>query len=201
MSSVKVKICGLRRTEDIDFVNEFKPDFAGFIYVPGRIRNVEPASGKKLKELLDPKIKAVGVFYNEDREKIAEYYDRGLFDMIQLHGQEKPDDVSWLKENTGTEVIKAVSVKNREDIEYWENSDADYLLLDNGNGGTGKTFDWSLIDDIKKPYFLAGGLNEGNISDALKLAPYGVDISGGVEKDGFKDRELIKNIIEIVRRQ
>ena len=197
----KIKICGLRRTEDIDYVNEFKPDYAGFIYVPGRTRNVEPELGKMLRAELDPHIKAVGVFINEDREKIASYFDKGLFDIIQLHGQEPEEDVKWLRYRTGAQVIKAVSVKTSDDIRKWEESEADYLLLDNGNGGTGRTFDWKHICQMTKPYFMAGGINADNLSEALGYKPYGVDISGGVEKEGYKDRELIKKVIEIVRRQ
>lgn len=197
----RIKICGLRRTEDVDYVNEFKPDYAGFIYVPGRTRNVEPELGKLLKARLDPHIKAVGVFLNEEREKIASIYDDGLFDIIQLHGQESKEDVKWLRDRTGAQVIKAVSVKTSDDIRRWEESEADYLLLDNGNGGTGKSFDWKLICHMTKPYFIAGGINADNLSEALGYKPYGVDISGGVEKDGFKNRELIKKVIEIVRRQ
>ena len=195
----KIKICGLRRSEDIEVVNRFKPDYVGFVMAPGR-RQISREQAAQLKNLLSADITAVGVFVNEDRRLIAELLERGIIDIAQLHGAEPEEDVSWIKKQTGRPVIKAVSVKSREDVLRWRGSSADYLLLDNGAGGTGRTFDWNAIGDYNKPYFLAGGLNEDNMEEALKLNPYCVDISGGVETDGCKDAVKIKKIIEMVRR-
>lgn len=195
----KIKICGLKRIEDIEAANLYKPDYVGFVMAPGR-RQVTEQQASHLKKSLCKDIKAVGVFVNEKRDYIAGLLEGGIIDIAQLHGEETEEDVVWLKEHTGKPVIKAVSVKSAEDIRRWRDSSADYLLLDNGAGGTGKTFDWNVIGDFNKQYFLAGGLNGSNIADALKLNPYCVDISGGVETDGYKDADKIKQVIDIVRR-
>lgn len=195
----KIKICGLKRIEDIEAANLYKPDYVGFVMAPGR-RQVTEQQASQLKKSLCKDIQAVGVFVNEKRDYIAGLLEGGIIDIAQLHGEETEEDVVWLKEHTGKPVIKAVSVKSAEDIRRWRDSSADYLLLDNGAGGTGKTFDWNVIGDFNKQYFLAGGLNGANIEDALKLNPYCVDISGGVETDGYKDAYKIKQVIDIVRR-
>ncbi len=211
----KIKICGLRRPEDVDAVNRYMPDYAGFVLVPGRTRGISHERAAELRKRLSGDIQAVGVFVNEDREKIAALLDGGIIAAAQLHGQETEEDVAWLKERSGSPVIKAVSVKAAEDIRRWRQSAADFLLLDNGAGGTGRAFDWGFLSEITdaedtasdlrgkkyaKPFFLAGGINRGNLEAALSLRPYGVDISGGVESGGFKDPELIEEVINIVRR-
>ncbi|MDE7404721.1 MAG: phosphoribosylanthranilate isomerase, partial [Lachnospiraceae bacterium] len=92
-------------------------------------------------------------------------------------------------------------IKTREDIEKALAYPCDYLLLDNGLG-TGETFDWSLIQDIHRPFFLAGGLTPQNVKDAISLThPYGVDTSSGVETDGCKDYAKIKAFINAVRKE
>ena len=193
-----IKICGLMRREDVEAVNMFKPDYAGFVLAPSG-RRIDFKTALSFRELLSGDIKSVGVFVNEDRDVVAEYIKEGIIDIIQLHGNEPEEEVLWYKENFGCPVIKAVSVKSPLDIMGCRNSLCDYLLLDNGSGGTGKAFDWSHIGGLKRPYFLAGGLNENNIHEALKLKPFGVDISGGVETDGRKDPEKIRQIIKMIR--
>lgn len=200
----KIKICGLKTFEDIDAVNSYMPDYVGFVLVPGRTRDISHEQAAALKKRLSKDILAVGVFVNERRDVIAELLERGVIDMAQLHGQETEEDVRWLKERTGKPVIKAVSVKNADDVERWRHSAADFLLADNGAGGSGQTFDWSLIFDITSdglpPFFLAGGININNLEAALALKPYAVDISGGVETDGRKNPTLIRDVINKVRR-
>lgn len=196
-----IKICGLRRLEDILTVNEFKPDFVGFIFAENRKRTITVEVARELKTKLLPQIKAVGVFVNQTAEYVAEIANSGIIDLIQLHGQEEETVIKKLKSLTVKPVIKAISVTNAEDISKWENSEADFLLLDNGIGGTGEKFDWSLIREVGKPFFLAGGIDATNILEALAKKPDIIDISGGVETEGFKDRDKIKEIIEIVRKE
>lgn len=200
----KIKICGLRRLEDVDAVNKFMPDYAGFVLVPGRTRQITHKQAAALKKQLSKDILAVGVFVNERRDVIARLLDCGVIEMAQLHGQETEEDVRWIKERTGKPVIKAVSVKSADDVKRWRRSAADFILADNGAGGSGRTFDWGVISDVLQdgapPVFLAGGININNLDAALALKPYAVDISGGVETDGAKNPELIREAINKVRR-
>lgn len=197
---VKIKICGLMRAEDIEAVNKYRPDYVGFVLAPSK-RRVSAQDVRRMSAKLEPSIQRVGVFVDEDREMLAKIAENGIIDIIQLHGHESEEDIVWLKARTKAAVIKAVSVRTGEDIEANRHSVADYLLLDNGAGGTGSTFDWSTLENIKRPFFLAGGLNASNIEEALKYNPYCVDVSSGVETAGRKDAAKIQKIIDIVRRK
>ena len=122
--------------------------------------------------------------------------------MIQLHGGEDEAFIREIRKRTGLPVIKAVPVENARSAERWQSSAADFLLLDRSVGGSGKTFDWRLIQDIemKKPFFLAGGVTAENVTEAIKrLKPYAVDVSSGVETNGYKDRTKICEVIRRVR--
>lgn len=196
----KIKICGLMRAEDIEAVNKYRPDYVGFVLAPSK-RRVSAQDVRRMSAKLEPSIQRVGVFVDEDREMLAKIAENGIIDIIQLHGHEPEEDIVWLKARTKAAVIKAVSVRTGEDIEAYRHSVADYLLLDNGAGGTGSTFDWSTLENIKRPFFLAGGLNASNIEEALKYNPYCVDVSSGVETAGRKDAAKIQEIIDIVRRK
>lgn len=202
---MKIKLCGIRRLEDIEYVNEFKPDYVGFILSEGFRRSVGLGTFCELKSYLDKNIKTVGVFVNEPLECILKYYAEEL-DVIQLHGDETVEYLQNLKNKVKCNVWRAVRVKSAEDIISADNMGADLLLLDSFSvkeyGGTGKTADWSIINsvNIKTPFFLAGGLNKNNLCEAVSMVkPYGIDISGGIETDGFKDREKIKNIMKLIR--
>lgn len=195
----KVKICGLKRLEDIILVNELMPDYIGFVFTKSK-RQVDYNLACSLKRDLNREIQAVGVFVNEEIEEIVRISK--ILDVIQLHGQESEEYIENLKKVTKKTIIKAISVNSTEDILKNEKTNADYLLLDNGKGGTGQTFDWSTLDnlvDFKKPYFLAGGLNPDNVQKALIYKPFAFDVSGGVESDGLKDFEKVKNFIDLVR--
>lgn len=194
-----VKICGLRRKEDIEAVNKYVPDYIGFVFAPSK-RQVTEEKASELKKFLKPGIKTVGVFVNQDIDMITDFCRKGIIDIPQLHGNETEADINYIKKACDVPVIKAVSVQSTEDILRWRHSLCDILLLDNGAGGTGESFDWNLIEDINKPFFIAGGINEKNVLKALAKKPYGIDVSGGVETDGFKDPAKIKNIIETIRR-
>lgn len=189
----KIKICGLRRQEDVNYVNTLKPDFAGFILTDGFRRSIDKATAKMLKSKLDGSIKAVGVFVDDDIDRINGFVSEGIIDIVQLHGAESPDYC----EKINAPVIKFFNPENFKNAEKYN---VDYHLFDSGTG-TGNTFDWGKIPRSKKPFFLAGGLDCENISDALKLVkPFAADISSGVETDGVKDYNKMKKIMEIIRR-
>jgi len=199
----KIKICGLTRVCDIEAVNEVQPDYIGFVFADSR-RRITPEAAFGLRELLNEKIQSVGVFVDENIELIEDICSKGIIDVIQLHGHENASYIERLQAETGKPVIKAVQVRSRENIRAVEALPCKYLLLDaysdKSAGGTGETFDWNVIDEIKKPFFLAGGLNSGNILPAIRtVEPFGVDISSGVEVDGFKDRDKIVEIIKLIK--
>ena len=197
----KIKICGLKSEDDISYVNELRPDYIGFVFLQGRARYVSPERAARLKSLLNPAIQSVGVFVNEPLENVAALLQNGTIQAAQLHGQENADYAQRLKYLCDKPIIKAFIIKTREDIEKALAYPCDYLLLDNGLG-TGETFDWSLIQDIRRPFFLAGGLTPQNVNDAISLThPYGVDTSSGVETDGCKDYAKIKAFINAVRKE
>ena len=198
----KIKICGLRRPEDIAYVNEAKPDFAGFIIdVPKSRRNVPREKVRELTALLSPEILPVGVFVNAPMETILSLVTDGTLKAVQLHGQESQSYLEELKKQVAVPLIRAFSIRSPEDLTEAEKSPADFVLLDNGAGGTGETFDWSLLSSFDRPFFLAGGLRLENIPEAVsRFHPYALDLSSGVETDGYKDKEKIIAAVAAVRR-
>jgi len=197
----KIKICGLRRIEDIEAVNHALPDYIGFVFAPSK-RRVGFKTAAMLKEKLDTGIKAVGVFVNEDISAISEIVQNGIIDLIQLHGDEDDVYIERLKKACACPVIKAVGVGGTPPV---LSKTADYLLFDKASdqrGGTGETFDWRILANYRGvPYFLAGGLASENVREALgQLLPFCVDVSSGVETDGFKDPEKINEFVQLVRR-
>jgi len=196
----KIKICGLRRIEDVKYVNEARPDYVGFVFWPKSKRNVSFEEAKSLRDALDPSIKAVGVFVNRDIEDIVYLTENGIIQGVQLHGSETVEDIEEIRRRCpeGTWILKAFEVKDESDMERAEKSPADMILVDAGKGA-GVTFDWSVLSSLKRDYILAGGLGVGNVSDAVKsLNPFGVDVSSGVETDGFKDKIKIKEFCKAV---
>ncbi len=200
---MKIKICGLTRLQDVVIANHLKLDYVGFVFAKSR-RQVSPEGAKMLKEMLHPAILAVGVFVNHPVDEVIQLVEAGTIDVVQLHGGEEETVVQAIKSRCPhTPVIKAISVSAAEDVLAWQSSQADFLLLDNGAGGTGQTFDWgvlSQLEGLQKPYFLAGGLNPDNVAQAVGYAPYGVDVSGGVERQGSKDSDKMYQFVENVRR-
>lgn len=185
---VKVKFCGLKRPCDIAWANELHPDYAGFVFA-GTKRRVSDETAAALRRELDPSIPAVGVFVDDELPHMESLVKKGVIQLIQLHGQEEDALVQQLQTELGVPVIKAFSIANQDDIKRALESRADYILLDQGKGGTGKAFDWSLLKEIDRPYFLAGGLTPQNAAQAAKLRPYALDVSSGIETDGVKDRD------------
>lgn len=204
-----VKICGLTQECDIDYVNKYKPDYIGFIfsYNQNRFRRQVPVKqAEKLKEKLNSQIKAVGVFVNEPIEFIVDICNNNTVDVVQLHGEENEAYIINLKKLINKPIIKAIRVQSTEQVIKAENLSCDYLLFDtykkDSYGGTGEKFNWDVIpNNIKKPFFLAGGLTAENVSLAIStVKPYCVDLSSSAETNGYKDELKIKHIIEEVRR-
>ena len=197
----KIKLCGLKRPEDITYVNEAKPDYCGFIIeFPSSFRSVTADEVRELVKELDPEIRPVGVFVNAPMELVRTLLDDGTLALAQLHGQEDESYIRELKTYTDKLIIKAFSIKIAEDIEKALQSSADYILLDQGGGGTGKTFDWSLIPEIQRPFFLAGGIGASNLGQAIReIHPYAVDLSSSVETEKRKDPMKIRQVVDIVR--
>ena len=195
----KIKLCGLSRTQDIEAANKLKPDYIGFVFTAKSKRRVSALKATELKSRLDPEIKAVGVFLDDDLDAVAAMMNLGIVDLVQLHGSEDEEYIKKLRTITDKPVIKAFIINSAEDVKCAEASTADYILLDGGKG-EGKAFDWSLLKNIRRPYFLAGGLNPGNAADAVRtLAPFSVDVSTGIETDGKKDEEKMTAFVNAVR--
>lgn len=198
--AVGIKICGLTRPGDIEWVNQLRPEFIGFVFTPASRRFVEPEAAAQLRSMLAPGIRAAGVFVDEEETQVAELAERGIIDIVQLHGSEDEEYIARLRMLTGAPIIKAFSVKTTEDMQRARECTADYVLLDSGSGGTGRTFDWSLVEDLGKPWFLAGGLDAENVKQALAIhVPFAVDVSSGVETDGKKDRIKMADFVNAVR--
>ena len=197
---VKIKICGIRRFEDIEMVNRYKPDYIGFVFADSK-RKVSHDLAKELNDNLDSDIISVGVFVDSPKDEILELFGEGIIEVAQLHGSESEEYIQDLKEKTEGElkIINAIEMTPEVDLLEYNDSNSDYLLLDSGKG-SGKTFDWSLIrNDLKKEFFLAGGLDSENASQAIEeFNPYAIDLSSSLETDGFKDENKIKEIMEVI---
>lgn len=197
----KIKLCGLSRMQDIETANQLKPDFIGFVFAQNSKRRVSHLKAAELKSKLNSDIKSVGVFLDDDLDMVGALMNLGIVDMVQLHGSEDEEYIAKLRTITDKPIIKAFIINSIDDVKKAEKSTADYILLDGGKG-SGKAFDWTLLKDIKRPYFLAGGLNPNNAADAVaSLKPYAVDVSTGIETDGFKDAEKMTAFVSAVRKE
>lgn len=220
----KLKICGVRIKEDIEIVNKYSIDFMGFVFAESP-RKVSKDEAKYLSSLLNSNIVPVGVFVDEDIDFIVELYKENIISIAQLHGDEDEDYIQYLRNKSFKEVgsnipiIKAIEINDFADLDSIDDFEVkkrmcnsriksklelscDYFLFDSGKG-SGKMFDWSLIDkDIigKKPFFLAGGLNKSNLTSAiLEFEPFAVDLSSGVETNKVKDDSKIKDIVNLIK--
>lgn len=217
---VKVKICGLKTIADVDKVNRYLPEYIGFVFADTK-RFVTDEQAFQMRQALDPRIQAVGVFVNEPLEHVISLCDRGVINMVQLHGEESEAYIRELKQKTDTRVIKAVKVQSMEQVSEQMSQEADYMLFDTYKkgtlGGTGERFPLEVLEECLrelsakgrtiKPYFLAGGLDHQNVSGVLDKVGcnvftecIAVDVSTGVETEGVKDEEKIRQFIETVRR-
>ena len=195
----KIKLCGLSRPCDIEAANRLKPAYIGFVFAPKSRRYVNTEKAAELKNLLHPSIKAVGVFVRENPETVARLLRNGTIDIAQLHGSESEDCIKQLRLLTDRPLIKAFRIDTEQDVEAANISSADYVLLDSGPGGTGTVFNWNLLCRINRPYFLAGGLNTDNVRSAIeRLNPYAVDVSSGIETDGYKDIKKMEEFVHAI---
>lgn len=190
----KIKICGMRRDEDIDFANSLHPDYIGFVLTEGFRRSITPETAARLKKRLSGGIKAVGVFVNDGADKINLLFERNVIDIAQLHGDESPEYCKMIK----APVIKYFNCSHGEPDDL-DKYDVEYFLFDSGTG-TGRAFDWSNIPKTDKPFFLAGGISESNVKQAIDTAkPFAVDVSSSVETNGYKDYKKMKRFMEMAR--
>lgn len=194
------------RMEDALMMNEFLPDYVGMVFARSP-RKVSIETAEAMATLLDPRIFKVGVFVNQT---VAEMTFTALklgLDVLQLHGDEPIATIQNLRELLpSVQIWKAIRVENELDIDYGDHLNADMLLLDSYSpkryGGTGMAAPWQIIADHRpnKPFFLAGGLQAGNVGQAIALTtPFGVDVSSGIETNKQKDREKISAFIKAVR--
>jgi phosphoribosylanthranilate isomerase len=207
---MKIKICGLSRDDDIGFANDVGPDYIGFVFALSK-RQVTAIQAKKLRDRLREGITPVGVFVNAPPDDIVTLFCDGVIGIAQLHGDEDSTYIAALNllaaanASGPVPVIKAVRAARGDDIPGAAAIGADYILLDNGTGGTGKRFDWTLLQDgeyvcgLSVPCFLAGGIDVYTIEEALRFKPFGIDVSSGAETGGLKDREKMLRLVEIVR--
>ncbi len=183
-----IKICGLCRQQDIAYVNEALPDFAGFVFWQKSRRYVTKKQAAELKKKLDSRIQAVGVFVDEEPDSILSLLLSGVIDIAQLHGKETEEEIRWLQKKSGKPVWKAVVVKNAASVERWRFSQADIIL-------------WENLSGFDRAFFLAGGITAENLKE-IKANPYlaGIDVSSGVETEGVKDGAKIKLFVKEGRR-
>ena len=199
----KIKICGLFRPRDVDFVNEARPDWCGFVVnFPRSHRSVTPDQVRALRERLDPAITPVGVFVDQPAEAVAALLAEGTIAAAQLHGHEDGAYIAALRRLApGHPVWRAFKVRSAADLAAANASPADLVLLDSGQG-TGRTFDWSMAAGAARPFLLAGGLTPENLPGAIRaVRPWGVDLSSGVETGGFKDCQKILAAVCAARKE
>lgn len=200
MCMTKIKLCGLSRECDIEAANLLQPEYIGFVFAPKSRRYVSPDRAEVLRGQLSDNIQAVGVFVNEDPRLVAELLESKIIDAAQLHGGEDEAYIQKLRALTDCPIIQAFCISRPEDAAAVNESSADYVLLDSAVGGSGTQFDWSLTQNIRKPYFLAGGLNPDNVQQALAACrPFAVDVSSGIESGGVKDKAKMVAFVNNVR--
>lgn len=188
----KIKFCGLKTLDDIYAANEIFPEYVGFVFAPNSKRYVTPDQAENLRAALSKKILAVGVFVNENFRVVAEMLNAGIIDAAQLHGSEDDAYIKNLRGFTNKLIIKAFKVHAAESL-------ADFILIDAG-AGDGKIFDWRQIN-LRREYFLAGGLTPENVRSAIELLhPFAVDVSSGIETYGKKDFGKMKAFADAVRK-
>ena len=197
----RIKLCGLTRPEDIAAANALQPEYIGFVFAAKSKLAVSREMAAALKAKLSPQIQAVGVFVNETPEAVASLLNTGIIDIAQLHGQEDETYIQCLRKLTNKPLIQAVRVTDAASLANAQKSPADLILLDSGAGGTGTSFDWTLLDKFERPYFLAGGLGPDTVGNAVKrFHPYAVDVSSGIETAGKKDPAKMAAFVAAVRK-
>ena len=200
----QVKICGITNEEDALCAAGCGAAALGFIFYPFSPRYIKPEDARKIVSVLPDDLVNVGVFVNEKPDEIKRVMEYCGLDMIQLHGDESSE---FCREFPAFQIIKAVELKNEDDLNHVLDYDVAALLVDSRHaglyGGTGRKANWALACRIKnsKPLILSGGLNENNIAEALKVVvPAALDINSGVESEpGKKDHAKLARIFDIIR--
>ncbi len=197
---VKVKICGMMRMQDIDAVNEYKPEYAGFIFAPSR-RRLTVELARELCAALSKDILRVGVFVNEKTEVMSHVKQQCGLDILQIYQDNYADDMALYGQ-----IWRAIRVKDARGLSLIDETAADAYLLDayskTAYGGMGETFDWELARTAaeRAKIVLAGGLTPNNVREAIStVSPFAVDVSSGVETDGQKDADKMRTFIERAR--
>lgn len=197
-----VKICGLQSKADIEAASALDLDAIGFVFAPKSRRFVSFTQAKTLKEQLRKDIQAAGVFVNAPIQTIVQAASEKIIDLVQLHGSEDSEYIQSLKSVCCLPVIQAFRIESSADLAKARESAADRILLDAPAPGSGKAFDWSLLQDFDRDFILAGGLNPDLVEEAVKLKKLtGLDVSSGVESDGKKDPEKMKAFVQAARRK
>lgn len=215
---VKVKFCGISQEDIVPVLLETQPDYVGFIFAPSK-RQVTVEQAKSITRSLQESVHTtsgnkccsrVGVFVNETIPTIVEITKAVPLSVVQLHGDETVTYIETLRSQLreeqleSIEIWKAIQVQGKEDILPWKQAPIDGLVVDayskEERGGTGKTIDWSLLDDVQVPYYLAGGIGLHNVARAIRrLQPYGLDMSSSLETNGQKDVKKIKSMAQIIK--
>jgi phosphoribosylanthranilate isomerase len=210
--SVLVKICGLRTPEALDVALDAGADMVGFVFFPPSPRNVGFQAARELSRRVRGRAQKVALSVDASDEQLSAIIDALLPDMLQLHGNESPDRVVMVRTRFGLPVMKALPIAERADLSPIRLYDklADRLIFDarapreaTRPGGLGRPFDWRLLENLDAgvPFMLSGGLDAGNVAEALRItrAP-GVDVSSGVERaPGDKDHDKIRDFIRAAR--
>ncbi|RJS58781.1 phosphoribosylanthranilate isomerase [Bacillus sp. PK3_68] len=199
---MKVKICGVQDVKTALYAKQIGTDAIGFVFAKSK-RQLSAEQAKGIAAGLGKGPLKVGVFVNEELEKIESIADQASLDVIQLHGDEPPEFAKSLR----LPVIKAFSFEKGAKLSDMLSYPADFILLDSPagpyRGGNGTSFDWTLLEKEsfdRSRLILAGGLNTENVEEAIgTVRPFAVDVSSGVETDGVKDREKIKQFIQTVK--
>lgn len=185
----KIKICGLMRLADVMMVNQARPDAIGFIFAPGRRRQITPDLARQMAAQLNPQIQRVGVFTTNSLAEILALVQAHIIQVVQLHGALDDPRVPQLRA-AHIPVIQAVTPADAIRCQ------ADYPLLDNSHPGSGQALDWTDLPRLKRPFILAGGLTPDNVANAIQqVQPAMVDVSSGVETNGQKDAQKIAAIV------
>ena len=200
MEVLKVKICGITNLDDALAAVDMGADLLGFNFYPKSKRYIEPDNALKIIDKMPTYVDTAGVFVNPTIDEIRLMAERGFLNWIQLHGDESPefcDSLLWFN----TRTIKAVRVSSIDDVKQAEDYYTDAVLFDtydpSAYGGTGKSFDWTLIRNIHKRIFLAGGITPENAQKAIAVGVYGIDICSGIESEpGKKDHKKMKKLFE-----
>lgn len=200
MLIVKVKICGLTNYEDAMAAVDMGADLLGFNFYPKSPRYVTTEQAAEIIGKLPGFVDILGLFVNASFDEIQKILNECSFDWVQLHGDETPEFCEQFR-TVNVRTMKAIRVKDENDIERAEEYFTDAILLDAYDpekyGGTGLTFDWNIIGHITKRVFLAGGINPDNVVKAVKLSVYGIDVCSGIEVEpGKKDHKKMKSLFD-----